>query len=122
MKKVLFILAVALTSISCQKEDPKPVKTFWAAIRFKVGTVYKWSHNDGVKQITLKVDGKTDFVNNIEDAPGYPESECNAFSYGYMIQTREEKKELCFMVIGDRGEILAEGVLVFKDPKEDIRI
>lgn len=121
MKKALIFLALAVASISCQKHEPKPVKTFRAAIRLKVGTVYKWKQN-GVKSVTVKVTGQKDFVKSIEGAQGYAGSECSYFGFGYMVETREESAEACYMVIGDRGENLAEGVLVFKDPKEDIRI
>lgn len=124
MKKAVIKLGLAIVflgSISCQKEEVKPVKTFWAAIRFKVGTVYKWSES-GVKSIRVEVEGQKDFNRSIEGALGYEGSECNAFGFGYMVTTREDKAEACYYVTGDRGEVLAEGVLIFKDPKEEVRL
>lgn len=122
MKKAILILVVILTSVSCKKEEIKPNRALWATIRFKIGTVYKWNHYEGVKVITVKVHGEPDRTHSIDGAIGYAESPCNSFGLGYHRITSDKCDKAHYKVISDRGETLAEGILIFKDPKEDVRI
>lgn len=121
MKKIIFTLAL-LSLFSCQKEEVKPTRNLWSNVKFKIGTCYKWNHEQGIKSVTIEVDGQHTFIKNIENQPGYAGSECSAGGFGYSINTREDFESRHFVVKSDRGEILSYGELYFRDPTQTIFI